>query len=40
VRLDEIQTALDAELLYGSALQLDQEFDSVIVASQVRAPSG
>lgn len=34
VRLDEVQAQLGAELIFGSKLQLDQEFDSVIVASQ------
>jgi hypothetical protein len=35
VRLDEVQAALDAEVILGSNIQLDQEYDSVIVASQV-----
>lgn len=34
IRLDEVQAALGADMLYGDPLLLDQEYNSVIVASQ------
>lgn len=34
VRLDEVQQALGAELMFGSKVQLDQEYSAVYVASQ------
>lgn len=34
VRLDEVQIAMDAELKFGSKVQLDQEYSAVYVGSQ------